>query len=117
MVQKYMEKREWWTNNEHFIVPLRARVDPMDMKWSTVLSPGLPIRLNMKQGPTTQSLGGVAAIALVFISYLALPFINTSQTGNASFRPTYKKLFWVQVADCVVSVWTGQQGAGPCFPE
>lgn len=54
-------------------------------------------------------LGGVAAIALVFISLLALPFINTSQTRSSSFRPIHKKLFWLLVADCLILVWIGQQ--------
>ena len=54
-------------------------------------------------------LGGVAAIALVFVSLLALPFINTSQIRSSSFRPIYKKLFWLLVADCIVLVWIGQQ--------
>ena len=54
-------------------------------------------------------LGGVAAIALVFVSLLALPFINTAQTRSSSFRPIYKKLFWLLVADCIILVWIGQQ--------
>ena len=52
-------------------------------------------------------LGGVAAIALVFIALLALPFINTAQTRSSSFRPIHKKLFWLLVADCVILVWIG----------
>ena len=54
-------------------------------------------------------LGGVAAIALVFIALFALPFINTAQTRSSTFRPIHKKLFWLLVADCVVLVWIGQQ--------
>ena len=54
-------------------------------------------------------LGGVAAIALVFIALLALPFINTAQTRSSTFRPIHKKLFWLLVADCVILVWIGQQ--------
>ncbi len=49
-------------------------------------------------------LGGVAAIALVFIALLALPFINTAQTRSSTFRPIHKKLFWLLVADCVILV-------------
>lgn len=54
-------------------------------------------------------LGGVAAIALVFIALLALPFINTSPTRSPVFRPILKKLFWLLVADCILLVWIGQQ--------
>lgn len=54
-------------------------------------------------------LGGVAAIALVFIALLALPFINTSQIRSSAFRPIHKKVFWLLVADCVVLVWIGQR--------
>jgi len=54
-------------------------------------------------------LGGVLAIALVFVSLLALPFINTAQTRSSNFRPIYKKLFWLLVADCIILVWIGQK--------
>jgi len=54
-------------------------------------------------------LGGVAAIALVFVSLLALPFLNTSPIRSSNFRPLYKKLFWVLVADCLLLGWIGQQ--------
>jgi ubiquinol-cytochrome c reductase cytochrome b subunit len=54
-------------------------------------------------------LAGVAAIALVFISLLALPFINTSPIRSSNFRPLYKKLFWVLVADCLILGWIGQE--------
>jgi len=54
-------------------------------------------------------LAGVAAIALVFISLLALPFINTSPIRSSNFRPLYKKLFWLLVADCLILGWIGQE--------
>ena len=54
-------------------------------------------------------LGGVAAIALVFVALLALPFINTTQVRSSTFRPIHRKLFWLLVADCVVLVWIGQK--------
>ena len=54
-------------------------------------------------------LGGVAAIALVFISLLALPFLNTSPIRSSNFRPIYKKLFWLLVADCLLLGWIGQE--------
>jgi ubiquinol-cytochrome c reductase cytochrome b subunit len=54
-------------------------------------------------------LGGVAAIALVFISLLALPFISTSPIRSSSFRPIYKVMFWFLAADVVLLSWIGQQ--------
>jgi ubiquinol-cytochrome c reductase cytochrome b subunit len=54
-------------------------------------------------------LGGVAAIALVFISLLALPFLSTSPIRSSSFRPIYKVMFWVLAADVVLLSWIGQQ--------
>jgi ubiquinol-cytochrome c reductase cytochrome b subunit len=52
-------------------------------------------------------LGGVAAIGLVFVALLALPFINTSQVRSSSFRPIHKKLFYLFAADCVILTWIG----------
>ena len=54
-------------------------------------------------------LGGVAAIALVFVSLLALPFLNNSKVRSSNFRPIYKKLYWIFVADCFILGWIGQQ--------
>jgi ubiquinol-cytochrome c reductase cytochrome b subunit len=54
-------------------------------------------------------LGGVAAIALVFISLLALPFISTSPVRSSSFRPIHKVMFWFLAADVVILSWIGQQ--------
>lgn len=54
-------------------------------------------------------LAGVAAIALVFISLLALPFINTSPIRSSNFKPFHKKFFWLIVADTLLLSWIGQQ--------
>lgn len=54
-------------------------------------------------------LAGVAAIALVFISLLALPFINTSSIRSSNFRPLFKKFYWLLVADCLILGWIGQE--------
>lgn len=54
-------------------------------------------------------LGGVAAIAGVFIALFALPFLNTSAVRSSSFRPIHRKLFWLLVADCIILVWIGQK--------
>jgi ubiquinol-cytochrome c reductase cytochrome b subunit len=67
----------------------------------------LPVYAILRSIPN--KLGGVAAIALVFISLLALPFLNTSPIRSSSFRPIHKKLFWLLVADCVLLGWIGCQ--------
>ena len=67
----------------------------------------LPVYAILRSIPN--KLGGVAAIALVFISLLALPFINTSEVRSSSFRPIHKKLFWLIVSDCVLLGWIGCQ--------
>jgi len=52
-------------------------------------------------------LGGViamiAAIAILFV----LPWLDTSKVRSARFRPIYKQLFWVFLADCFVLGWVG----------
>jgi ubiquinol-cytochrome c reductase cytochrome b subunit len=67
----------------------------------------LPVYAILRSIPN--KLGGVAAIALVFISLLALPFLNTSAIRSSSFRPIHKKFFWLLVADCVLLGWIGCQ--------
>ena len=44
-----------------------------------------------------------------FVSLLLLPFINTSHIRSSSFRPLYRKLFWLFVADCLLLGWIGCQ--------
>ena len=43
------------------------------------------------------------------MSLLLLPFINTSHIRSSSFRPLYRKLFWLFVADCLLLGWIGCQ--------
>jgi ubiquinol-cytochrome c reductase cytochrome b subunit len=67
----------------------------------------LPVYAILRSIPN--KLGGVAAIALVFISLLLLPFINTSEIRSSNFRPISKKFFWFLVADCLLLGWIGCQ--------
>jgi ubiquinol-cytochrome c reductase cytochrome b subunit len=67
----------------------------------------LPVYAILRSIPN--KLGGVLAIALVFVSLFALPFINTSYIRSSSFRPIHKKLFWLLVADCLLLGWIGCQ--------
>lgn len=65
----------------------------------------LPIYAILRSIP--DKLGGVAAIALVFISLLALPFMKSSYVRSSSFRPIYQKIFWLFLADCLLLGWIG----------
>nr|YP_008816157.1 apocytochrome b [Roya obtusa]YP_009755745.1 apocytochrome b [Roya anglica]AGZ90367.1 apocytochrome b [Roya obtusa]QIQ22984.1 apocytochrome b [Roya anglica] len=67
----------------------------------------LPVYAILRSIPN--KLGGVLAIAAVFICLFALPFINTSYVRSSSFRPIHKKLFWLLVADCLLLGWIGSQ--------
>jgi ubiquinol-cytochrome c reductase cytochrome b subunit len=67
----------------------------------------LPVYAILRSIPN--KLGGVLAIALVFLCLFALPFLNTSYVRSSSFRPIHKKLFWLLVADCLLLGWIGSQ--------
>ncbi len=36
-----------------------------------------------------------------------MPWLDTSKVRSARFRPIYKQVFWVFVADCLVLGWVG----------
>ncbi|WP_339631310.1 cytochrome b N-terminal domain-containing protein [uncultured Sneathiella sp.] len=60
-------------------------------------------------------LGGVmlmfGAIAVLF----ALPWLDKSRIRSARFRPIYKQLFWVFVADCILLTYIGGKPAEGAF--
>ncbi len=53
--------------------------------------------------------GVLAMFGSIFVLFL-LPWLDTSRVRSGSFRPTYKKFFWVFVVDCIV---LGYVGANP----
>ncbi len=55
-------------------------------------------------------LGGVIAMFGAIAVLFVLPWLDTSRVRSARFRPIYKWLFWVFLADCVV---LGYVGANP----
>ena len=63
----------------------------------------LPVYAILRSIPN--KLAGVLAIGLVFVSLLLLPFINTSPVRSATFRPLYKKLFWLLLR--MLCFWDG----------
>jgi len=52
-------------------------------------------------------LGGVVAMVASIAILFILPWLDTSKVRSARFRPIYKQLFWVFVADCFVLGWVG----------
>lgn len=52
-------------------------------------------------------LGGVLAMFAAILILLFLPLLNRSSIRSSWFRPTYKPLFWLFVADCLVLGWIG----------
>ncbi len=52
-------------------------------------------------------LGGVIAMVASILILFILPWLDTSRVRSAKFRPIYKQLFWVFLADCVVLGWVG----------
>ncbi|MGE0095356.1 MAG: cytochrome bc complex cytochrome b subunit [Alphaproteobacteria bacterium] len=51
-------------------------------------------------------LGVIAMFGSLLILFV-LPWLDTSKVRSARFRPIYKKLFWVFLADCIVLGWVG----------
>jgi ubiquinol-cytochrome c reductase cytochrome b/c1 subunit len=54
-------------------------------------------------------LGGVILMFGSLIILFALPWLDTSKVRSARFRPIYRQLFWIFLADCIVLGWAGAQ--------
>ena len=52
-------------------------------------------------------LGGVVVMAASLAVLFAVPWLDTSRVRSARFRPIYKQLFWILVADVLVLGWVG----------
>jgi ubiquinol-cytochrome c reductase cytochrome b subunit len=52
-------------------------------------------------------LGGVIAMLGAIFILFVLPWLDTSKVRSATFRPMYKKLFWILLADIVILTWIG----------
>ena len=51
----------------------------------------------------------MAAIALVFVSLLLLPYIHKPEIRSAKFRLLHEWFFWTFLADCAILTWIGQE--------
>lgn len=46
---------------------------------------------------------------------LAIPFINTSELRNTTYRPIFKICFWLFLADFIILTWVGQKPVRDSF--
>ena len=65
----------------------------------------LPFHAILRSIP--DKLAGVIAMFGSLLILFVLPWLDTSKVRSARFRPIYKKLFWVFLADCMVLGWVG----------
>ena len=52
-------------------------------------------------------LGGVIAMISAILILFVLPWLDTSKVRSATFRPIYKKLFWLLLVDVIILTWIG----------
>lgn len=53
--------------------------------------------------------GGIIAMVGAILILLAIPFTNTSELRNTTYRPIFKICFWLFVADFIILTWVGQK--------
>ncbi len=56
-------------------------------------------------------LGGVILMFAGVLILFVLPWLDTSKVRSATFRPVFKQLFWIFVADCLFLGWLGGRPA------
>lgn len=74
----------------------------------------LPVYAILRSIPN--KLGGVAAIALVFVALLVLPFVTSKNIVRSThFRPIHQIFFWFLITDCLLLGWIGCQPVEPPY--
>ena len=53
-------------------------------------------------------LGGVVAMVGAILILLTIPFTQSSEIRSSTFRPLFKILFWIFIADFLILGWIGQ---------
>lgn len=53
----------------------------------------------------------IGSISILFI----IPFINTSDTRNTTYRPIFKFCFWFFISDFIILTWVGQKPVKKTF--
>jgi quinol-cytochrome oxidoreductase complex cytochrome b subunit len=59
--------------------------------------------------------GGIIAMGGSILILLLIPFINTSDVRNTTYRPLFKIFFWLFIADFVILTWIGQKPVKDTF--
>ena len=54
-------------------------------------------------------LGGVVAMVVSILGFLALPYLHTSYVRSGTFRPLYRTVYWFFVVDVFLLGWIGQK--------
>jgi ubiquinol-cytochrome c reductase cytochrome b subunit len=54
------------------------------------------------------NLGGVLAMGGALLMLVLLPWLNTSKVRSTAFRPIYRKLYWLSLANFFILGWIGQ---------
>ena len=52
---------------------------------------------------------GIATMGGSLLILFVIPFINTSEIRNTTYRPVFKFFYWILVADFIILIWLGQQ--------
>ena len=60
-------------------------------------------------------LGGVIAMISAILILFAIPWLDTSKVRSATFRPIYKKFFWILLIDVIILTWVGGKPAEGSF--
>jgi len=53
--------------------------------------------------------GGIVAMLGSLLVLLIIPFTNTSDVRNTTYRPLFKVFFWLFIVDFVILTWVGQK--------
>ena len=53
--------------------------------------------------------GGIVAMLGSILILLLIPFINTSDVRNTTYRPIFKLCFWLFLVDFIILTWVGQK--------
>jgi ubiquinol-cytochrome c reductase cytochrome b subunit len=59
--------------------------------------------------------GGIIAMVGAILVLLLVPFINTSDVRNTTYRPIFKICFWLFIADFIILTWVGQKPVRDTF--
>jgi quinol-cytochrome oxidoreductase complex cytochrome b subunit len=59
--------------------------------------------------------GGIVAMLGSLLVLFLIPFINTSDIRNTTYRPLFKICFWIFIADFAILMWVGQKPVKDVF--